>query len=123
MANKAGMKKLKVTTACVFAVWFIFAFFSARLPTINYFKAKKVNYLIHRHLPLGSTKAQTKLVLDKEAIENSLDNRPDGSAQLGAIIRGTSRGGLVTVDTTYIFSFDYLDKLDKILIEEIATGP
>jgi hypothetical protein len=122
MANKAGMKKLKVITVGLFAAWFIFAFCSARLPTINYLKSKRVNYLIHRHLPLGSTKAQTKSVLDKGAVESSLDNRPDGSAQLRAIIRGTHWGGLGTYDVCYIFSFNYLDRLDKISIEEGGTG-
>lgn len=116
------MKKLKIM-GCLVTAWFIFAVASARVPGVNYFKTKRINYVLHRQLPIGSTKAQAKSFLDKEEFEYSFNTESDGSAQAYAIIRGTSWGAMVSVDTQYIFTFNYRGKLDKISIEEFGTGP
>lgn len=117
------MTKLKILTLSLLTTWFIVGFSTARLPGINYLKSKKVNYMIERQLPLGSTQAQAKAFLEQQGVDTYLHNRPDSSAQIYAMLRATQWGGIVIVDTQYILSFNSFGQLDKVSIEPIATGP
>ncbi len=117
------MKKGKIALAAASAILLMYALASANMPGVNYLKSKQVNYLIQQRLPLGSSKAAVAAFLQSEAIESSFEVNRDKSAVGYAIIRETGWGLPITVDTTYQFFFTDRDKLDKISIADIGTGP
>lgn len=111
------------------------------LPSRESLKAKRVTHAA-LSLPIGSTKAQVAALLHKEGMEASYVHHKEGtdfdsdvinnrhtSSNLDdyyiAVIHNTSGGFLnpVSGDTCYSFFFNKKERLIKVTIKELLTGP